>query len=142
MSKYNHLRRIYLFRMILGVLIIFLAVAEVLASKLLSELPLLQIAAGLGILWLIGSLLIRSMDSERLLRSGQAQKLQEADAALYRLHRFEEKLLSKAEFGILMAALLFMLVRQRLGVSARSGKTEEKRACHPADDKLFFAFFV
>jgi len=54
------------------------------------------------------------MDSERLLRSGQAQKLQEADAALYRLHRFEEKLLSKAEFGILMAALLFMIVRQRL----------------------------
>ena len=99
----------------LGVLIISLAVAEVLASKLLSELPLLQIVAGLGILWLIGSLLIRRMDSERLLRSGQAQKLQEAaDAALYRLHRFEEKLLSKAEFGILMAALLFMIVRQRL----------------------------
>lgn len=115
MSKSFSLRYIYLFRMILGVLIISLAVAEVLASKLLSELPLLQIAAGLGILWLIGSLLIRSMDSERLLRSGQAQKLQEADAALYRLQRFEEKLLSKAEFGILMAALLFMLVRQRLG---------------------------
>ena len=55
------------------------------------------------------------MDSECLLRSGQAQKLKEADAALYRLHRFEEKVLSKAEFGILMAALLFMLVRQRLG---------------------------
>lgn len=115
MSKYNHLRRIYLFRMILGVLIISLAVAEVLASKLLSELPLLQIVASLGILWLIGSLLIRRMDSECLLRSGRAQKLQEADAALYRLHCFEEKLLSKAEFGILMAALLFMLVRQRLG---------------------------
>lgn len=115
MSKYSHLRRIYLFRMILGVLIISLAVAEVLASKLLSELPLLQIAAGLGILWLIGSLLICRMDSERLLRSERAQKLQEADAALYCLHRLEEKLLSKAEFGILMAALLFMLVRQRLG---------------------------
>ncbi|EHO16440.1 hypothetical protein HMPREF9623_01139 [Stomatobaculum longum] len=101
--------------MVLGVLIISLAVAEVLASKLLSELPLLQIAAGLGILWLIGSLLICRMDSERLLRSERAQKLQEADAALYCLHRLEEKLLSKAEFGILMAALLFMLVRQRLG---------------------------
>lgn len=97
--------------MVLGVLIISLAVAEVLASKLLSELPLLQIAAGLGILWLIGSLLICRMDSERLLRSERAQKLQEADAALYCLHRLEEKLLSKAEFGILMAALLFMLVR-------------------------------
>ena len=115
MSKSFSLRYIYLFRMILGVLIISLAVAEVLASKLLSELPLLQIAAGLGILWLIATLLIRRMDSEQLLRSGQAQKLQEADAALYRLQRFEEKLLSKAEFGILMAALLFMLVRQRLG---------------------------
>ena len=115
MSKYNHLRCIYLLRMVLGVLIISLAVAEVLVSKLLTELPLLQIAAGLGILWLIGSLLIRRMDSECLLRSGQAQKLQAADAALYRLHRFEEKVLSKAEFGILMAALLFMLVRQRLG---------------------------
>lgn len=114
MSKSLSLRCIYLFRMILGVLIISLAVAEVLASKLLSELPLLQIAAGLGILWLIGTLLIRRMDSERLLRSGRTQKLKEADAALYRLHRFEEKLLSKAEFGILMAALLFMLVRQRL----------------------------
>ena len=114
MSKSLSLRCIYLFRMVLGVLIISLAVAEVLASKLLSELPLLQIAAGLGILWLIGTLLIRRMDSECLLRSGQAQKLQEADAALYRLQRFEEKLLSKAEFGILMAALLFMLVRQRL----------------------------
>ena len=114
MSKSFSLRYIYLFRMILGVLIISLAVAEVLASKLLSELPLLQIVAGLGILWLIGSLLIRRMDSAQLLRSGQAQKLQEADAALYRLHRFEEKLLSKAEFGILMAALLFMIVRQRL----------------------------
>ena len=113
-SKYSRLRCVYLFRMILGVLIIALAVAEVLASKLLTELPLLQIAAGLGILWLIGSLLIRRMDSERLLRSGRTQKLQEADAALYRLHRFEEKLLSKAEFGILMAALLFMIVRQRL----------------------------
>ena len=101
--------------MVLGVLIISLAVAEVLASKLLSELPLLPIAAGLGILWLIGSLLICRMDSERLLRSERAQKLQEADAALYCLHRLEEKLLSKAEFGILMAALLFMLVRQRLG---------------------------
>ena len=101
--------------MVLGVLIISLAVAEVLASKLLSELPLLQIAAGLGILWLIGSLLLCRMDSERLLRSERAQKLQEADAALYCLHRLEEKLLSKAEFGILMAALLFMLVRQRLG---------------------------
>lgn len=101
--------------MVLGVLIISLAVAEVLASKLLSELPLLQIAAGLGILWLIGSLLICRMDSERLLRSERAQKLQEVDAALYCLHRLEEKLLSKAEFGILMAALLFMLVRQRLG---------------------------
>ena len=64
MSKSFSLRYIYLFRMILGVLIISLAVAEVLASKLLSELPLLQIAAGLGILWLIGSLLIRRMDSE------------------------------------------------------------------------------
>ena len=115
MSKYNHLRRIYLFRMMLGVLIISLAVAEVLASKLLTELPLLRLAAGLGILWLIGSLLIRRMDSEQLLRSGQEQKLQEADAALYRLRCFEEKLLSKAEFGILMAALLFMVVRQRLG---------------------------
>lgn len=114
MSKSFSLRYIYLFRMILGVLIISLAVAEVLASKLLTELPLLQIAAGLGILWLIGSLLIRRMDSECLLRSGQAQKLKKADAALYRLHCFEEKLLSKAEFGILMAALLFMLVRQRL----------------------------
>ena len=114
MSKYSRLRCVYLFRMILGVLIIALAVAEVLASKLLTELPLLQIAAGLGILWLIGTLLIRRMDSERLLRSGRTQKLQEADAALYRLHRFEEKLLSKAEFGILMAALLFMFVRQRL----------------------------
>lgn len=113
-SKYSRLRCVYLFRMILGVLIIALAVAEVLASKLLTELPLLQIAAGLGILWLIGTLLIRRMDSERLLRSGRTQKLQEADAALYRLHRFEEKLLSKAEFGILMAALLFMFVRQRL----------------------------
>ena len=101
--------------MVLGVLIISLAVAEVLASKLLSELPLLQIAAGLGILWLIGSLLICRMDSERLLRSERAQKLQEADAALYCLHRLEEKLLSKAEFGSLMAAWLFMLVRQRLG---------------------------
>ena len=115
MSKSLSLRCIYLFRMILGVLIIALAVAEVLASKLPTELPLLQIAAGLGILWLIGSLLIRRMDGERLLRSGRAQKLQEADVALYRLHRFEEKLLSKVEFGILMAALLFMLVRQRLG---------------------------
>lgn len=115
MSKSLSLRCVYLFRMVLGVLIIALAVAEVLASKLLSELPLLQIVASLGILWLIGSLLIRRMDSERLLRSGRAQKLQEADAALYRLHRFEEKLLSKVEFGILMAALLFMLVRQRLG---------------------------
>lgn len=114
-SKYSHLRRIYLFRMILGVLIISLAVAEVLASKLLSELPLLRLVAGLGILWLIATLLIRRMDSEQLLRSGQAQKLKETDAALYRLHRLEEKLLSKAEFGILMAALLFMLVRQRLG---------------------------
>lgn len=114
MANPRSLRRVYLFRMILGVLIISLAVAEVLASKLLTELPLLQIVAGLGILWLIGSFLIRRMDSERLLRSGQAQKLQEADAALYRLHRFEEKLLSKAEFGILMAALLFMVVRQRL----------------------------
>jgi len=114
MSKYDSLRRVYLFRMILGVLIISLAVAEVLASKLLSELPLLQIATGLGILWLIGTLLIRRMDSAQLLRSGQEQKLKEADAALYRLHRFEETLLSKAEFGILMAALLFMLVRQRL----------------------------
>ena len=115
MSKSRSLRYIYLFRMILGVLIISLAVAEVLASKLLTELPLLRLVAGLGILWLIGSLLIRHMDSECLLRSGQAQKLKEADAALYRLHRFEEKLLSKAEFGILMAALLFMLIRQRLG---------------------------
>lgn len=115
MSKYNHLRRIYLFRMMLGVLIISLAVAEVLASKLLTELPLLQIVAGLGILWLIGSLLIRRTDSENLLSAGQEQRLREADAALYRLHRFEEKVLSKAEFGILMAALLFMLVRQRLG---------------------------
>lgn len=114
MSKYSRLRCVYLFRMILGVLIIALAVAEVLASKLLTELPLLQIVAGLGILWLIDSFLIRRMDSEQLLRSGQEQKLQEADAALYRLHRFEEKLLSKAEFGILMAALLFMFVRQRL----------------------------
>ncbi|WP_315323526.1 hypothetical protein [Stomatobaculum longum] len=114
MSKSLSLRCVYLFRMVLGVLIISLAVAEVLASKLLTELPLLQIVASLGILWLIGSLLIRSMDSEQLLRSGQAQKLKEADVALYRLHRFEEKLLSKAEFGILMAALLFMLVRQRL----------------------------
>ena len=114
MSKYNHLRRIYLFRMMLGVLIISLAVAEVLASKLLTELPLLQIAAGLGILWLIGTLLIRRTDSENLLSAGQEQRLREADAALYRLRRFEEKLLSKAEFGILMAALLFMLVRQRL----------------------------
>ena len=114
MSKYNHLRRIYLFRMMLGVLIISLAVAEVLASKLLTELPLLQIVAGLGILWLIGSLLIRRTDSENLLSAGQEQRLREADAALYRLHRFEEKVLSKAEFGILMAALLFMLVRQRL----------------------------
>lgn len=115
MSKSLSLRCVYLFRMVLGVLIIALAVAEVLASKLLSELPLLRLVASLGILWLIGSLLIRRMDSERLLRSGRAQKLQEADAALYRLHRFEEKLLSKVEFGILMAALLFMLVRQRLG---------------------------
>ena len=115
MSKYSHLRRIYLFHMVLGVLIISLAVAEVLASKLLTELPLLRLVAGLGILWLIGSLLICRMDSERLLRSERAQKLQEADAALYCLHRLEEKLLSKAEFGILMAALLFMLVRQRLG---------------------------
>ncbi len=115
MSKSLSLRCVYLFRMVLGVLIIALAVAEVLASQLLTELPLLRLVAGLGILWLIGSLLIRHMDSECLLRSGQAQKLKEADAALYRLHRFEEKLLSKAEFGILMAALLFMLVRQRLG---------------------------
>ena len=106
MSKYNHLRRIYLFRMMLGVLIISLAV--------LTELPLLQIVAGLGILWLIGSFLIRRTDSENLLSAGQEQRLREADAALYRLHRFEEKVLSKAEFGILMAALLFMLVRQRL----------------------------
>ena len=115
MSKSLSLRCVYLFRMVLGVLIIALAVAEVLASKLLTELPLLRLVAGLGILWLIGSLLIRRMDSECLLRSGQELKLQEADAALYRLHRFEEKLLSKAEFGILMAALLFMVVRQRLG---------------------------
>ena len=107
-------RCVYLFRMVLGVIIISVAVAEVLASKLLTELPLLQIVAGLGILWLIGRFLIRRMDSAQLLRSGQAQKLQEADAALYRLHRFEEKLLSKAEFGILMAALLLMIVRQRL----------------------------
>ena len=114
MSKYNHLRCIYLLRMVLGVLIISLAVAEVLVSKLLTELPLLQIAAGLGILWLIGTLLIRRTDSENLLSAGQEQRLREADAALYRLRRFEEKLLSKAEFGILMAALLFMLVRQRL----------------------------
>lgn len=114
MSKYNHLRRIYLFRMMLGVLIISLAVAEVLASQLLSQLPLLRLVAGLGILWLISTFLIRRMDSEQLLRSGQEQKLQEADAELYRLRRFEEKLLSKAEFGILMAALLFMIVRQRL----------------------------
>ncbi|WLD86554.1 hypothetical protein QU660_08675 [Stomatobaculum sp. F0698] len=114
MANSLSLRRVYLFRMILGVLIISLAVAEVLASKLLTELPLLRLVAGLGILWLIGTLLIRRMDSECLLRSGQAQKLQEADAALYRLRRFEEKLLSKAEFGILMAALLFMIVRQRL----------------------------
>lgn len=114
MSKYNHLRRIYLFRMILGVLIISLAVAEVLASQLLSQLPLLRLVAGLGILWLISTFLIRRTDSENLLRAGQEQKLQEADAALYRLRRFEEKLLSKAEFGILMAALLFMIVRQRL----------------------------
>lgn len=115
MSKSLSLRCVYLFRMVLGVLIIALAVAEVLASKLLTELPLLRLVAGLGILWLIGSLLIRRMDRECLLRSGQELKLQEADAALYRLHRFEEKLLSKAEFGILMAALLFMVVRQRLG---------------------------
>ena len=114
MSKSLSLRRVYLFRMILGVLIISLAVAEVLASQLLSQLPLLQIVAGPGILWLISTYLIRRMDSAQLLRSGQAQKLQEADAALYCLHRFEEKLLSKAEFGILMAALLFMIVRQRL----------------------------
>ena len=114
MSKSLSLRYIYLFRMILGVLIISLAVAEVLASKLLTELPLLRLVAGLGILWLIGSFLIRRMDSAQLLRSGQERKLQEADAALYCLRRFEEKLLSKAEFGILMAALLFMVVRQRL----------------------------
>ena len=115
MSKYNHLRRIYLFRMMLGVLIISLAVAEVLASKLLTELPLLQIVAGLGILWLIGSFLIRRTDSENLLSAGQEQRLREADAALYRLHRFEEKVLSKAEFGILIAAWLLMIVRERLG---------------------------
>ena len=115
MSKYNHLRRVYLFRMLLGVLIISLAVAEVLASQLLSQLPLLRLVAGLGILWLISTFLIRRTDSENLLRAGQEQKLQEADAALYCLRRFDEKLLSKAEFGILMAALLFMLVRQRLG---------------------------
>ncbi len=114
MSKYNHLRCVYLFRMMLGVLIISLAVAEVLASQLLSQLPLLRLVAGLGILWLISTFLIRRMDSENLLRAGQEQKLREADAALYRLHRFDEKLLSKAEFGILMAALLFMVVRQRL----------------------------
>lgn len=114
MSKSVLWRRIYLFRMILGVLIISLAVAEVLASQLLSQLPLLRLVAGLGILWLISTLLIRRMDSAQLLRSGQERKLQEADAALYCLRRFEEKLLSKAEFGILMAALLFMIVRQRL----------------------------
>lgn len=115
MSKSLSLRRVYLFRMILGVIIISLAVAEVLASKLLTELPLLQIVAGLGILWLIGSFLIRRMDSENLLRAGQEQKLWEADAALYRLRRFDEKLLSKAEFGILIAAWLLMIVRERLG---------------------------
>ena len=47
MSNSLSLRRVYLFRMILGVLIISLAVAEVLASKLLTELPLLHIVAGL-----------------------------------------------------------------------------------------------
>ena len=114
MANSLSLRRVYLFRMILGVIIISLAVAEVLASQLLSQLPLLQIVAGPGILWLISTFLIRRMDSERLLRSGQAQKLQEADAALYRLHRFEEKVFSNAAFGILMAALLLMIVRQRL----------------------------
>lgn len=114
MANSLSLRRVYLFRMMLGVLIISLAVAEVLASQLLSQLPLLQIVAGPGILWLISTYLIRRMDSAQLLCSGQAQKLQEADAALYRLRRFEEKLLSKAEFGILIAALLLMIVRQRL----------------------------
>lgn len=115
MSKYNHLRRIYLFRMILGVLMISLAVAEVLASQLLSQLPLLRLVAGLGILWLISTFLIRRTDSENLLRAGQEQKLREADVALYRLRRFDEKLLSKAEFGILIAAWLLMIVRERLG---------------------------
>ena len=115
MSKYNHLRRVYLFRMLLGVLIISLAVAEVLASQLLSQLPLLRLVAGLGILWLISTFLIRRTDSENLLRAGQEQKLREADAALYGLRRFDEKLLSKAEFGILIAAWLLMIVRERLG---------------------------
>ena len=114
MANSLSLRRVYLFRMILGVIIISLAVAEVLASQLLSQLPLLRLVAGLGILWLISTVLIRRTDSENLLRAGQEQKLREADAALYRLHRFDEKLLSKAAFGILMAALLFMIVRQRL----------------------------
>ena len=108
-------RCVYLFRMVLGVLIISLAVVEVLASQLLLQLPLLRIAAGLGILWLISTLLIQRIDSEQLLRSGQEQKLQEADAALYRLRRFDEKVLSSAELGGLIAALLFMIVRQRLG---------------------------
>ena len=45
----------------LGVLIISLAVAEVLASKLLTELPLLQIVAGLGIFWIISTYLIRAV---------------------------------------------------------------------------------
>lgn len=108
-------RCVYLFRMVLGVLIISLAVVEVLASQLLSQLPLLRIVAGLGILWLISTLLIQRIDSEQLLRSGQEQKLQEADAALYCLRRFDEKVLSSAELGGLIAALLFMIVRQRLG---------------------------
>ena len=115
MSKSVLCRRVYLFRMILGVLIISLAVAEVLASKLLTELPLLRLVAGLGILWLISTFLVRRTDSENLLRAGQEQKLQEVDAALYGLRRFDEKLLSKAEFGILIAAWLLMIVRERLG---------------------------
>lgn len=113
MSKLVSWRCVYLFRMVLGVLIILLAVVEVLASQLLSQLPLLRIVAGLGILWLLSTFRIHRMDSEHLLRS--EQELKEADAALYRLRRFDEKVLSNVELGVLIVALLFMIVRQRLG---------------------------
>lgn len=103
MSKLVSWRCVYLFRMALGVLIISLAVVEVLASQLLSQLPLLRIVAGLGILWLLSTFRIQRIDSEHLLRS--EQELKEADAALYRLRRFDEKVLSNAELGVLIVLL-------------------------------------